>query len=400
MKHWLFQGNPDFFDIRGYIEDLDEITWSVRQKHFAPEIKVGDIVFIWMAKGSGNESGVVAQCKVVAEAEMIKEDEASAPYWKKPKKNEVALSVRLKVEKRCLGKKEIIKAGWLLDDPILSGHRIFKMRLETNYSLSAPEGGRLARLVENTGNDWTRSDSIAGLWAYSQTYGGVLSKKAGSPVANVALVVGRAVTGVYNKVLNFRAIDPRDDRDGLSGGGATDRAVWKEFFDEEAQMLHEDLLENSFRALYGTVHQSPPHKSIYEEYGEAPDDDVADWAIFALKIRRGQPKFRKNLLKLYGNKCAISGWGPQSVLEAAHIQPHAKKGVNKSENGILMRSDFHALFDSGLIRIHPQSLKVEIAQELNGTPYEDFDGTILRNRKDDSMPSEAFLRERYKNATG
>jgi hypothetical protein len=46
------------------------------------------------------------------------------------------------------------------------------------------------------------------------------------------MALGRAVSGVYNKVMNFRAIDPRDERSGMSGGGETDRRVWSEFYDE------------------------------------------------------------------------------------------------------------------------------------------------------------------------
>ncbi|MFT4767447.1 MAG: hypothetical protein ACI8RN_000573 [Glaciecola sp.] len=38
--------------------------------------------------------------------------------------------------------------------------------------------------------------------------------------------MGRAVTGVYNKVMSFRHIDPRDERAGMSGGGDMVREVW------------------------------------------------------------------------------------------------------------------------------------------------------------------------------
>ena len=61
----------------------------------------------------------------------------------------------------------------------------------------------------------------------------------------------------------------------------------------------------------------------YEEYGEAPDDDPGELRRFARKVRRGQAKFRRNLLKLYEGRCAISGWSPETVLQAAHIVDHA-----------------------------------------------------------------------------
>ena len=66
-------------------------------------------------------------------------------------------------------------------------------------------------------------ESIAGLWAYAETYGQPVSRLPGSPVARVALLVGRAVSGVYAKVMNFRSIDPRAAGEGMSGAGETDR---------------------------------------------------------------------------------------------------------------------------------------------------------------------------------
>ena len=53
------------------------------------------------------------------------------------------------------------------------------------------------------------------IWAlrvYHQTYKSPVSKKRSSPVGKTATLIGRPVTGVYNKVMNFRSIDPRDQR--------------------------------------------------------------------------------------------------------------------------------------------------------------------------------------------
>ena len=400
MNYWLFQGNPKIFDVLGYLSDLDEIDWTIRQKHLAPDIKKGDTAFIWLAKGDGERSGVVARCSVLEEPSLTVEHPEALKYWKsdeeKENASEPALMVKLRVEDRCLGKKEIIKAEWLKEDPVFSDHRIFKMRSETNYRVSIPEGERLSRLVENTGKDWTRSDSIAGLWAYSQTYEGPLSRKDGSPISDTALTIGRAVGGVYNKVLNFRALDPRDERAGLSASGENDKLVWAEFFDEEKQTLKKEELNKAFKALFGSGSKSQERKKVtYKDFGEAPDDDPEELRLFALKVRKGQPKFRKKLIALYNGKCAISGSGPESVLEAAHIESHAKTGINSSENGLLLRSDLHTLFDAGLIRVKPDSLSIEIDPELKGTLYESFAGRILRERTDGSKPSEEFLSNKY-----
>jgi len=47
MRAWLFQANPDKFDLDGYLADQDAITWGIRQKQYVSEIVPGDNVFIW-----------------------------------------------------------------------------------------------------------------------------------------------------------------------------------------------------------------------------------------------------------------------------------------------------------------------------------------------------------------
>jgi hypothetical protein len=138
-----------------------------------------------------------------------------------------------------------------------------------------------------------------------------------------------------------------------------------------------------------------PARPLYQDFGEAPDDDPATLALFARRVRRGQPKFRKNLLTLYGGRCAVSGWGPESVLEAAHILLHAHFGLNRSENGILLRADLHGLFDDGLLKIDPSTLTVVLDPSLRETPYWPLNGATLRPRLDGSQPSREYLRVRW-----
>jgi hypothetical protein len=92
---------------------------------------------------------------------------------------------------------------------------------------------------------------VAGLWAYAQTYGGPVSRLPDNPVGTVALLIGRAVSGVYNKVMNFRHLDPRDSRAGMSGGSDVDVSVWNEFFDKASGELRLVELESEFTRLWG-----------------------------------------------------------------------------------------------------------------------------------------------------
>lgn len=64
------------------------------------------------------------------------------------------------------------------------------------------------------------------------------------------MLIGRAVPGVYNKVMNFRALDPRDNRAGMSGVSTKDRQVWAEFYDLTTASIREDALEQEFHRLW------------------------------------------------------------------------------------------------------------------------------------------------------
>jgi predicted RNA-binding protein with PUA-like domain len=217
MYFWIFQGNPDVFDVTGYLAGNNEIVWSVRQGHLAQRMKPGDEVFIWRAAGKKKDvSGVVAVAHLTGEPRMMPDDPASIPHWRKGDPIHIELRVELKIEKRCLGSKETIKREWIAADPELKGLRILRLQNETNYRITAAEAKRLAMLCRSVGSDWSREEDVAALWAFKETEGGSVSKTVGSPVAMVAAIIGRPIGGVYNKVMNFRHIDPRDSRAGLA----------------------------------------------------------------------------------------------------------------------------------------------------------------------------------------
>lgn len=132
---------------------------------------------------------------------------------------------------------------------------------------------------------------------------------------------------------------------------------------------------------------------VYRDFGEAPNDDPNELQAFAAKVRRGQPQFRDKLLRLYRSKCAITGTEVPDVLEACHILLHSKSGINHSENGILLRSDIHVLFDQGLIWINPRTMTVVIDPRLKKSVYEQYQGRPLPIRSDGSQISKIYLKQ-------
>ena len=140
--------------------------------------------------------------------------------------------------------------------------------------------------------------------------------------------------------------------------------------------------------------KSKAAKPVYADFGEAPNDDPDELRTFAAKVRRGQPKFRNALLGLYGEKCAITGTPVRQVLEACHVTLHSKTGINRSDNGILLRSDIHELFDQGLIDIDPDTMAVVVDARIRESEYGRYHGQCLPIRSDGTQISKKYLIER------
>lgn len=114
--------------------------------------------------------------------------------------------------------------------------------------------------------------------------------------------------------------------------------------------------------------------------------------------RLGQGAFRVVVTEAYRRTCAITGENTLPVLEAAHIKPYAEEGPHDVANGLLLRSDFHKLFDAGLITVTPK-LDVEVSPRIheawfNGKVYYRLHGKRLANLPEHAAhrPSPDFLR--------
>lgn len=102
-------------------------------------------------------------------------------------------------------------------------------------------------------------------------------------------------------------------------------------------------------------------------------------------IRPNQQMFRVMMLSTYQKTCAITGSKVAQVLDAAHIQPYAYKKMDKVNNGLLLRTDIHRLFDHGLIGVNENSMEAILSPKLIGSEYEEYEGIKL------SLPTRARL---------
>lgn len=87
-----------------------------------------------------------------------------------------------------------------------------------------------------------------------------------------------------------------------------------------------------------------------------------------VRPRLGQGSFRIVVTDAYSRRCAVSGERVLPVLEAAHIRPFGQGGMHEVQNGILLRSDLHTLFDRGYITVTPKH-DLEVSKRI----HEEYD---------------------------
>jgi len=110
----------------------------------------------------------------------------------------------------------------------------------------------------------------------------------------------------------------------------------------------------------------------------------------AVRRRLGQGSFRVLVTDIYDRRCAVTGEKTLPVLQAAHIVPVSRGGQHRADNGMLLRSDIHTLFDLGYVTVDERD-RFRVSPRLrtewsNGRIYYDLERTPIR------LPESAELR--------
>jgi putative restriction endonuclease len=110
----------------------------------------------------------------------------------------------------------------------------------------------------------------------------------------------------------------------------------------------------------------------------AVSDQARYGAPRLIQPRLGQGAFRIMVTDAYRRRCVITGERTLPALEAAHIKPFADGGSHNPTNGLLLRRDIHALFDSGYVTVTPD-LRFNVSRRIkeefeNGRHYYQFHG--------------------------
>ncbi|MDA2987934.1 MAG: HNH endonuclease signature motif containing protein [Actinomycetota bacterium] len=114
--------------------------------------------------------------------------------------------------------------------------------------------------------------------------------------------------------------------------------------------------------------------------------------------RIGQRKFRFSMMERFGENCAFSGPQPPQVLEAAHLYSFSERPTHQHDGGLLLRRDFHALFDAKLLAIHPKTWTIDVAPKIRDfQTYARLHGSeihVPKNRR----PSKELVSKHYEEA--
>lgn len=155
-------------------------------------------------------------------------------------------------------------------------------------------------------------------------------------------------------------------------------------------------------AAYGrTLFEQVQDRLKYREYMQScVKEDSSAYRYgkeLLIKPRIGQGAFKVLITDAYQRRCAITGEKTLPVLEAAHIKPYSLEGPHAINNGLLLRKDFHTLFDRGYITVD-KSLTVEVSHRIkedfgNGKEYYAHHGSklIILPERRDHLPDPRYL---------
>lgn len=135
-----------------------------------------------------------------------------------------------------------------------------------------------------------------------------------------------------------------------------------------------------------------------EGFRPDPAMDARQHVLRTVVQRQGQAVFRSELLRIYEERCAVTGCAVVPLLEAAHVTPYLGAHTNDLTNGILLRADIHSLWDLGLLAVVPSSRTVWVSPSVTDvdSTYAALQGVRIREPSPQTFrPSEASLESQW-----
>lgn len=105
------------------------------------------------------------------------------------------------------------------------------------------------------------------------------------------------------------------------------------------------------------------------DYGPPAQTDSRQTVL----VRHGQDTYRKNALKLWGNRCAVTQVAEPKVLIASHIKPWREASdedrVNP-RNSLILSPTYDKLFDLGFITFKPHDGRIVLSSAISGANWD------------------------------
>lgn len=127
------------------------------------------------------------------------------------------------------------------------------------------------------------------------------------------------------------------------------------------------------KSLWNKVFETAEKYYVTTANGASIIAEANRYSLTHTKVRLGQGAFRVLVTDAYNRRCSITGEKTLPVLEAAHIKSYSESGPHAINNGLLLRSDFHKLYDTGYVTV-TRDYSLEVSKHLkedyhNGKVY-------------------------------
>ena len=129
-KAWVFQANPERYNIKEAINHMHKIDWRVNQ--YSNEMSAGDIVYIWM---SGPEAGIYAQAILTEAPSKRAPISFDENFFNKKEPIDAQEYVLLEIQRRFLHR-PLLKST-MKDYEILKDLNIVTAPMGTNFRIPA-----------------------------------------------------------------------------------------------------------------------------------------------------------------------------------------------------------------------------------------------------------------------
>jgi hypothetical protein len=146
-QHWLFQANPQFYDLKGSLKTLNQTTWLVSA--YKTEIRKGAFVYLWE---SGSNAGILAKGTIITDPTEMNAMDAEKAFTRDESKfagqqTRVVIHIDQVLRSR-------LRRQDLLQDEVLQSLVVIKFANATNFKVTQQESVRIEELIHmQNGNE-------------------------------------------------------------------------------------------------------------------------------------------------------------------------------------------------------------------------------------------------------